>query len=101
MGGASGVDVEELGGHLEQLFLDLRLALLERLALQRIELRLRGIAADVFLDLAQPPDRHVEAVLSGGLQQDEVGSEAAPNQAGEGGVAGGALLDVGPQNALL
>ena len=101
MGGARGVDVEELRRHLEQLLLHLRLALLEGLALERVELGLGRISADVFLDLPEPPDRHVEAVLAGELQQDEVGGEAAHVEPREPVVAGDSVLDVDDEIALL
>src|SRR5205814_3536240 len=95
------VDVEQLGGHLEELFLDARLALQERLAFERIELRLGRIAADVLLDLAQPVDGQVKAVLAGELQEDEVGREATDGQAREAVVARDPVLDVHDEVAFL
>ncbi len=101
MGGARRVDVEQLGGHLEQLFLDPRLALLEGLALERVELDLLGVASRVLLDLSQPPDRQVQPVLAGEVEQDEIGCKSAHVQAGETVVARDAVVDVHDQVAFL
>ena len=98
---ARRVDVEQLGGHLEQLLLHPRLALEESLALEGVEPGLRRVAADVLLDLAQPVDRQVQAVLAGKLEQDEVGGEAAHLEAGQTVVACDAMLDVHHQIAFL
>src|SRR5207237_10702576 len=101
MGGARSIDVEQLRRHLEELLLHLRLALLEGLALERIEPGLGRVSADVFLDLAEPPYRQVEAVLGGELEEDEIGGESADVEAGEAVVAGDAVLDVDDEIALL
>ena len=101
VGGARGVDVEQLGGHLEQLFLDPRLALLEGLALERIELDLLGVASRVFLDLSQAPDRKVQPVLAGEVEQDEIGCKSPHIQAGEAVVARDPVVDVHDQVAFL
>ena len=51
VGGAGGVELEQPRGHLQQLLADPRLALLEALALERIEPGGGRIAAHVLLDL--------------------------------------------------
>ena len=94
------VDLEKLGGHLEQLFLDPRFPLLEGLALQRVEPDLGRVAAGVLLDLPQPPDRQVQLVLAGELQQDEIRCKSAHIEPGQAVVAGDAVVDVHDQVAL-
>src|SRR5437667_59306 len=98
--GPRGVDVQQLGGHLEQLFLDPGFALLEGLALERVEPDLLGVAARVLLDLPQPPDRQVQLVLAGEVQKDEIGRESAHVQPGEPVVSRDAVIDVHHQVAF-
>ena len=99
--GSRGVDVEQLGGHLQQLFLDPGFSLLEGLTLERVEADLLGVAARVLLDLPEPPDRQVQLVLAGEVQKDEIGREPAHVQPGQPVVAGDAVVDVHHQVAFL
>ena len=101
VGRAGGVDVEQLGGHLEQLLLDPRLAQREGAAAQPVEPDGVGRGAGELLHLAQLGDRQVEPVGALVGQHQEVALDPADLHLGEAEVAGDAVLDVDHQVALV
>ena len=101
MGGAGGVDVEQLRRHLEELLLHPRLAQREGLAAEAIEPDgLRGGAGEL-LDLAELRDRQVEAVGAVVGEDEEVALDPADLHLREPEVAGDPVLDVDDEVALV
>ena len=91
---ALGVEAQELVGHLADLARDARLGAREGGAAEAVELRRCVLAADVLLELVEPPDGQVQLVAAGVLDGDEVDREAADRLVHEPLVAPDAVLDV-------
>ncbi len=101
VGGARGVDVEQLGGHLEQLLLHPRLAQREGAAAQPVEPDGVGGGPGELLHLAELRDREVEPVGPLVVEHEEVALDPADLHLGEPAVAGDAVLHVDHEVALV
>src|SRR5471030_2421750 len=73
-GGAAGVDVEQLGGHVTHLFGSFALGLLPGLGAEAVQRGQRIVAAGVSGDQVQVGNRHVQLGAFGVLQSQEFGN---------------------------
>src|SRR5690606_3137747 len=98
---SSRVEVEQLRGHLQELVADALLGLLPGGAAEPVETDVLGAGADEFLDEAQLPDRQVELVVAGEVEDEEVGLHPVELHAPQAPVAAEAVVDVDAEIAFL
>ena len=99
-GGATGIDVEQFGGHIAHLFGGLALGFLPGLGAQAVQRRQGVVAAGVAGDQVQAGHRHVELGALGVFHGEEFGGLVVDLQGLQAQVAAHAMVDMHHRRAF-